>query len=86
MNEHLHDYSITTGVAALIAFVLGALCMAGYLSLAGAMAVAVVVMLLLGLKPVRHGWLRGLEFHELSAVFKLLLAGGLALAAENMLA
>lgn len=75
--QHKRDYSITTGVAALITFALGALSMAGYLNLAA--AVAVVIMVLLGLKPVLHGWLRKLEAHELSAVFKLSLISLVAL-------
>jgi uncharacterized membrane protein (DUF4010 family) len=65
------NYSITTPVAALIAFALGALAMAGYLALAAATSVLTTV--LLGLKPVLHGWLRRLEPQELNAAFMLLL-------------
>lgn len=66
-----NNYSITTPVAALIAFALGALAMAGHLVLAAAASVLTTV--LLGLKPVLHGWLRRLEPHELNATFMLLL-------------
>lgn len=63
------DYSITTAVAALIAFVLGALAMSPHLQLAA--ATAVIVTVLLGLKPVLHGGLRKLEPQELAAILKL---------------
>jgi uncharacterized membrane protein (DUF4010 family) len=66
-----NNYSITTPVAALIAFALGALAMAGHLALAAATSVLTTV--LLGLKPVLHGWLRRLEPQELNATFMLLL-------------
>lgn len=65
------DYSITTPVAALIAFGLGALAMSPHLKLAA--AAAVIVAVLLGLKPVLHGGLRKLEPQELAAILKLLL-------------
>ncbi|HLF97428.1 MAG TPA: MgtC/SapB family protein [Methylococcaceae bacterium] len=66
-----NNYSITTPVAALVAFALGALAMAGHLALAAAASVLTTV--LLGLKPVLHGWLRRLEPRELNATFMLLL-------------
>lgn len=66
-----NNYSITTPVAALIAFALGALAMAGHLALAA--ATSVITTVLLGLKPVLHGWLRRLEPAELNAALKLLL-------------
>jgi uncharacterized membrane protein (DUF4010 family) len=65
------DRGITTPVAALIAFALGALAMTMHAKLA--MAAAVITTILLGLKPILHGGLRKLEFHELSAALKLLL-------------
>jgi uncharacterized membrane protein (DUF4010 family) len=65
------DYSITTPVAALIAFVLGAMAMSPHVKLA--VAAAVITTILLGLKPVLHGALRKLEPPELWAVLKLLL-------------
>jgi uncharacterized membrane protein (DUF4010 family) len=65
------DYSITTPVAALIAFVLGAMAMSPHVKLA--VAAAVITTILLGLKPVLHGALRKLEPSELWAVLKLLL-------------
>ena len=65
------DYGITTVVAALITFVLGALAARGEMVVAA--AAAVVTTILLGLKPVLHGWLRHLQRVELFATFKLLL-------------
>ena len=65
------DYSITTAVAALITFALGALTMEGYLSAAA--GTAVVAAILLGLKPTLHRWLERLQSEELSAALKLLL-------------
>ncbi|MEN8259965.1 MAG: MgtC/SapB family protein [Pseudomonadota bacterium] len=70
-SKRKREYGITTPVAALITFALGALAMAGHLALAA--ATAVITVILLDLKPVLHGWLRRLEPYELSAVFKLLL-------------
>jgi len=65
------DYGITTVVAALLTFALGALAVAGHISIAA--AGAVVTALLLGLKPVLHAWLRRLTEVELLAVLKLAL-------------
>ena len=65
------DYSITTPVAALIAFALGALAMTPHVMLA--VASAVITAILLGLKPVLHASLRKMEPQELAAVLKLLL-------------
>jgi uncharacterized membrane protein (DUF4010 family) len=66
-----HDLSITTAVAALITFALGALTMQGYVSAAA--GTAVVTAILLGLKPTLHHWLERLQAEELSAALKLLL-------------
>ncbi len=65
------EYGITTVVASLITFILGALVVFGMEAVAA--AVAVITTVLLGLKPVLHEWLRKLEAHELFAGFKLLL-------------
>lgn len=65
------DLSVTTAVAVLIAFTLGAL--AGSGMMAAAAATAVVVTLLLGLKPELHGFLRRLDRTELLAALRLLL-------------
>lgn len=65
------DYGITTAIAALLTFVLGAITMRGYLSAAA--AAAVTTMTLLGVKPILHQWIQRLEQHELYAIFKLLL-------------
>jgi uncharacterized membrane protein (DUF4010 family) len=61
---------ITTVVAALVTFALGALAVLGY----GVIAAggAVVTTTLLSLKPLLHGWLRKLERVELQAALKLL--------------
>lgn len=64
-------YSITTEVAALVTFVLGALVMTPYVQLAA--TAAVIMTILLGLKPVLHGWISRLAPQEIFAVFKLLL-------------
>jgi uncharacterized membrane protein (DUF4010 family) len=61
--------SVTTAIAGLVTFGLGALA-AGGRPLA-AVAAAVVVALLLDLKPVLHGWLRLIRPAELIAVLQL---------------
>jgi uncharacterized membrane protein (DUF4010 family) len=66
-----HDIGITTVVAALITFCLGALAMEGRLAVAA--AAAVVTALLLGLKPTLHRWLERIEERELLAALQLLL-------------
>lgn len=65
------DVGITTVVAALVTFALGALAVLG--QIAAAAAGAVLTMTLLSLKPLLHGWLRRLEYRDLTAVIKLLL-------------
>jgi uncharacterized membrane protein (DUF4010 family) len=65
------DYGITTVIAALITFVLGALAVRNHPSVAA--AGAVVTATLLSLKPVLHRWLQRLEAKELYATLKLLL-------------
>lgn len=65
------DLGITTVVAALVTFALGAL--AALDQIAVAAAGAVLTMTLLSLKPVLHGWLRRMEYGDLTAVIKLLL-------------
>ncbi|MDZ7753624.1 MAG: DUF4010 domain-containing protein [Gammaproteobacteria bacterium] len=62
---------ITSLVAGLLAFMLGALAGLGEVAIAG--AAAVVTTLLLGFKPVLHGWVNALERQELHATLKLLL-------------
>lgn len=62
---------ITTEVALLITLVLGLLCTLGYPMIAASSAV--VATLLLGLKPILHGWLARLTEGELLAALKLLL-------------
>lgn len=65
------DLGITTEVAGLITFVLGAVAVSGEPVLAA--AGAVVTATLLSLKPVLHGWLRRMEQADLYAGIKLLL-------------
>ncbi|UOA07001.1 MgtC/SapB family protein [Methylobacter sp. S3L5C] len=65
------DFSITSIIASLITFTLGALTVFGHIMLASASAV--IITSLLGFKPLLHGWLKKLEQHELYATLKLLL-------------
>lgn len=65
------DIGITTEIALLAAFALGALAAHG--ELAGAAAGGVVATALLGTKDILHGWLRRIEELELRAVIKLLI-------------
>jgi len=65
------DISLTTAVAALIAFGLGALAGTGQLTVAA--SAAVVVTLLLGFKPELHYLIRHIERQELLATLRLLL-------------
>lgn len=70
-KRDVHDVGITTLVAALLTFSLGALAVRGWhLESAG---LAVIVTLLLSMKPVMHRWLRRITAEELSAFLKLLL-------------
>lgn len=70
-------YGITTSVALMVTFALGALTMRGHTTLAAA-ATAVTVTLL-GIKPVLHSWIQSLESHEMTAVFKLALISAVML-------
>ncbi len=65
------DIGITSLIAALLTFVLGAMATLGHIFIAAAAAVSTTV--LLGMKPVLHGWLRKLEKQDLHAALKLLL-------------
>lgn len=69
--RHSDDVGITSLVASLLTFVLGALAATGALTIASASAV--VTMLLLGYKPQLHRWIGALEEKELRAAIKLLL-------------
>jgi len=69
--------SATTAIAAVLAFMLGALAVA--VEPAIATAAAVVTALLLQLKPVLHAWLRRTEPHELTAALQLLLISAVIL-------
>ena len=65
------DSGITTLIAALVTFTLGAFVVRGFASVAAAGAVATTV--LLSLKPTLHRWLRNLGTEEFYAALKLLL-------------
>jgi uncharacterized membrane protein (DUF4010 family) len=69
--DKFEDFSITSIIASLITFILGALTIFGYITLASASAV--VITSLLGFKPLLHGWINKLEERELNATLKLLL-------------
>jgi len=62
---------ITSLIAGLVTFVLGALAAMGEVAIAAASAV--VTTLLLSYKPLLHRWVSALEIEELRAVIKLLL-------------
>lgn len=65
------DISITTLIALLLTFLLGAQATQGDVTLAA--AAAVVATLLLDLKTTLHGWLARIEERELTALLRLLL-------------
>ena len=66
-----HDYGVTTLIAALITFALGALSVRGEHAVAA--TAAVLTTIILSLKPILHRWLRRIEQQELTAALKLLL-------------
>lgn len=66
-----HDYGITTVVAGLVTFVLGAVAMHGYLAVAA--AVGVVMAFLLWMKPLVHQLEERIDRQEIMAMLKLLL-------------
>ncbi len=67
------DVGITSAVALLLAFALGATAVRGFRLEAASLAVLATV--LLSLKPLLHGWLRRISGAELNAFLKLLLMG-----------
>jgi len=70
-HRRRRDLGITTEVAALLTFLLGAAAILGHLL--ATVAAGVVAALLLGLKPTLHAWLRRIEERELMAGLQLLL-------------
>ncbi len=64
------DYGVTTVIAALMTFALGALAVKGEMALAA--AGGVITATLLGVKPILHGWLGRITYDELLSVLKLL--------------
>ena len=60
-----HDYGVTTLIAALITFTLGALSIRGEHAVAG--TAAVLTTIILSLKPILHRWLQRIERQELIA-------------------
>ncbi len=73
------DVGITTVVAALVTFALGAIAVLGQVMISA--AGAVLAMTLLSLKPVLHQWLKKIEYQDLLAVVKLLLMSVIVLPA-----
>jgi uncharacterized membrane protein (DUF4010 family) len=69
-HRSAEDAGITSLIAAVLTFALGALAAIGHAVTAG--AAAVVAVLLLGFKPQLHGWVARIEEHELHATLKLL--------------
>lgn len=67
----LGDYGITTTIAALLTFVLGAAAAQGQVAFVA--SVAVIATTLLGVKPILHEWVKKLDQRDLYAVFKMLL-------------
>lgn len=65
------SWSITSLVAAILVYLLGALAVTGQAIIASALAV--VMVLLLSNKPMLHGWIKKLEADELKAAIQLLL-------------
>jgi uncharacterized membrane protein (DUF4010 family) len=70
-QNKFEDIGITSEIASMLAFILGALAVFGYAVLAASSAV--VATLLLGFKPLLHGWVSKLDQRELEATLKLLL-------------
>jgi len=64
------DYGLTTAVAALVTFALGAAAMRGHLALTA--AAGVVTATLLGVKSILHGWVARLEQRDLYAILQML--------------
>lgn len=71
------DLGLTTEIALLLAFALGAVAVLG--GMLPATAAAVVAALLLSTKPVLHGWIEQIRRLELEAVFKLALISAVIL-------
>lgn len=69
--EKFEDVGITSMIASLLTFLLGALVVFGHALLAA--SAAVVTTLLLGFKPLLHHWLSKLDQLEIEATLKLLL-------------
>lgn len=71
LRNNSDQLGITTEIALLMTFTLGLLSTSGYPLIAAASAV--IVTILLGLKPVLHAWLTRLSGNELNAALKFLL-------------
>lgn len=69
--DKFEDFSITSMIASLITFALGALAVFGHITVA--CSAAVIITSLLGFKPLLHGWMKKLEQQELDATLQLLL-------------
>jgi len=68
---HDQDYGITTTVAALLTFALGAAMMRFEPMLVS--GIAVLVATILGVKPILHRWVQALERQDLYAILQMLL-------------
>ncbi len=75
-GEHVHDFSATSLVAAMLTFILGALAVVGDMAVAAGSGVAAVI--LLTYKSTLHGWLARITWAELRS--------GLLLAAMTFIA
>jgi uncharacterized membrane protein (DUF4010 family) len=71
------EFGITTEVSALIAFVIGALCAAGHISVAA--AIGVVSMGLLSLKNTLHGLVTRIEARDIEATLRFALITAIVL-------
>jgi uncharacterized membrane protein (DUF4010 family) len=77
VSSRAGDLGMTTEVSALLAFVLGALCLAGHVSVAA--AIGVVVALLLALKDTLHALARRIEERDVEATLRFLLITAIVL-------
>ena len=65
------EYGITTAIAAMITFALGAAAMRGYINFVA--AVAVLTAMILGVKSILHKWIQYIDQKELYAIFQMLI-------------
>jgi uncharacterized membrane protein (DUF4010 family) len=75
--RHLQDYGLTTTIASLLAYALGAMAMEGLIL--PAVAVTVVAAFILEFKQHLHGWIRTLEAEEIRGGLKFLIVTAIIL-------